>query len=58
MRYLCVDCGRAFTHYPKGVDRNGCSVRMRALMSLIWALGLSRRPVSHMLSGWSVWRLG
>ena len=50
MRYLCVDRGRAFTHYSQGVDRNGCNVRMRALMSLTWALGLSQRSVSHPLS--------
>ena len=50
MRYLCVGCKRAFTHHPQGVDRNGCGVRMRALMSLTWALGLSRRSVAHPLS--------
>ena len=50
MRYFCVGCGRAFTHYPQGVDRNGCSVRLRALMSLMWALGLSRRSVGCVLT--------
>ena len=50
MRYLCVGCKRIFTHYPQGVDRNGCSVRMGALMSLTWALGLSHRSVAHPLS--------
>ena len=43
MRYRCVGCGRAFTHYPQGVDRNGCSVRLSAAIALMWALGLSRR---------------
>lgn len=43
MRYLCVGCGRSFTRYPRMLDRNGCSVSLRALMSLIWALGLSHR---------------
>ena len=32
MRYLCVGCKRTFTHYPQGVDRNGCSVRMMSLI--------------------------
>lgn len=50
MRYLCVGCGRAFTHYPRGVDRNGRSVRLRALMSLMWALGLSHRSVGCVLT--------
>ena len=42
--------GRAFTHYPQGVDRNGRGVRLRALMSLMWALGLSRRSVGCVLT--------
>ena len=50
IRYRCADCGRSFTHYPQGVDRNGCSVRLRALMSLMWALGLSHRSVAHLLT--------
>ena len=50
MRYRCVGCGRSFTHYPQGVDRNGCSVRLRALMSLMWALGLSHRSVGCVLT--------
>lgn len=41
MRYRCVRYERAFTHYPQGVDRSGCSVRLRAVMSLMWVLGLS-----------------
>lgn len=37
MRYLCVGCKRTFTRYPQDVDRNGRSVRLRALMPLMWA---------------------
>ena len=50
IRYLCVGCKRTFTHYLHGVDRNGCSVRMRVLMSLMWALGLSHRSVGRVLT--------
>ena len=50
IRYLCVGCKSTFTHYPQDVDRNGCSVRLRALMSLMWALELSRRSALHPLS--------
>ena len=39
MRYLCVGCRGAFTHYPQGVDRNGRSVRLRALMALMGGIG-------------------
>ena len=28
-RNLCIGCGRAFTHYPAGVDRNGCARRIK-----------------------------
>ena len=51
MRYRCVGCGRAFTHYPQGVDHGGHSVRLKALMSLMWALGLSHRSVECALNG-------
>ncbi len=47
MRYRCVGCKRAFTRYPQGVDCNGRSVRLRALM---WALGLSHRLVGCVLT--------
>ena len=50
IRYRCVGCGRAFTHYPQGVARNGCSVRLSALMSLMWVLGLSHRSVECVLT--------
>lgn len=49
MRYRRVGCGRTFTRYPQGVDRNGHSVRLRALMSLMWAPGLSHRSGAHPL---------
>ena len=48
-RYRCVDCERAFRHYPDGVDRQDQSLRLRGLAALVWALGLSHRSVSHML---------
>ena len=51
MRYRCVGYKRSFTRYPQGVDRNGCSVRIRALMSLMWALGLSYRSEGCVLTG-------
>ena len=47
MRYRCVGCKRTFTRYPQGVDRNGRSVRLRALM---WAFGLARRSVGCVLT--------
>ena len=50
IRYLCVGCGRAFTHYPRGIDRNGRSVRLISLMSLMWAWGLSHRSVGCVLA--------
>ena len=50
IRYLCVGCVRVFTHYPQGVDRGGHSIRLRALMSLMWALGLSHRSVGCVLT--------
>ena len=62
-RYRCCDCGRTFRHYPQGVDRHDQSHRLRGLAALCWALGLSLRSVSHLLSAlgcdlsrMSVWR--
>ncbi len=62
-RYRCYDCGCTFRHYPQGVDRHDQSHRLRALAALSWALGLSLRSVSHLLSAlgcklsrMSVWR--
>ena len=62
-RYRCCDCGRTFRHYPQGVDGHDQSHRLRGLAALSWALGLSLRSVSHLLSAlgcdlsrMSVWR--
>lgn len=49
-RYRCVDCGGTFRRYPEGVDRHTQSKRLRALSALSWALGLSHRSVSHLLT--------
>ena len=49
LRYRCVDCKRTFRHYPDGVDRHDQSLRLRGLVALVWALGLSHRSVVHML---------
>ena len=49
-KYRCCDCGRTFINYPRGVDRNDQSHRLRGLAALRWALGLSLRSVSHLLS--------
>ena len=50
MRYRCADCGRTFRHYPSGVDGHNQSKRLRGLAGLMWALGLSHRSVSHVLT--------
>ena len=62
-RYRCRGCGRTFRHYPQGVDHHDQSMRLRGLAALSWALGLSLRSVSHLLSAlgcelsrMSVWR--
>ena len=50
MRYRCVGCKRAFTRYLRGVDRIEQNINLRALMSLMWALGLSHRSVGCVLT--------
>ncbi len=62
LRFLCADCGRAFRHYPQGVDRRDQSQRL-TFAALSWALGLSLRSATHTLtalgcdmSRMSVWR--
>ena len=50
MRYRCVDCKREFTRFPPDVDRSEHSIRLRAVMSLMWALGLSHRSVGCVLT--------
>jgi transposase-like protein len=49
-RYRCSDCGRTFRHYPQGVDRHDQSQRRRALVALLWALGLSHQSISYLLA--------
>lgn len=48
-RYRCGECGHTFRHYPHGVDRHDQSQRLRALVALLWALGLSHQSISHLL---------
>lgn len=48
-RYRCADCGRTFRHYPQGVDSHDQSQRLRALVALLWALGLSHQSISYLL---------
>ena len=62
-RYRCCDCGHTFRYPPRRVDRHDQSHGLRALAALSWALGLSLRSVSHLLSAlgcklsrMSVWR--
>ena len=40
MRYRCVGCESTFTRYSQGVDCNGCSVRLIALMSADVVVGV------------------
>ena len=49
-RYRCTDCGRTFRYYPQGVDRHDQSQRLRALVALLWALGLSHQSISYLLA--------
>jgi transposase-like protein len=49
IRYRCTQCQRTFRHYPEGVDRHDQSQRLRALVALSWALGLSHQSVSYLL---------
>lgn len=50
LRYRCTDCGRTFRHYPQGVDHHDQSQRLRALVALLWALGLSHQSISYLLA--------
>lgn len=49
-RYWCAQCGRTFRHYPQGVDRHDQSQRLRALVALLWGLGLSHQSISYLLT--------
>ena len=42
--------GRTFRHYPEGIDRHDQSQRLRALVALLWALGLSHQSISYLLA--------
>ena len=57
VRHRCVDCGRTFRRYPEGVDRHIQSKRLRALSALSWALGLSHRSVSDLLTALALSRM-
>lgn len=64
-RYRCSNCGRTFRHYPKGVDRNAQSLRVRKLAALAWVMGISSRDVVDLfralgieLNRMTVWREG
>ena len=48
-RYRCTQCGRTFRVYPKGVSRSQRSLRMKKLLVLMWALGLSYRSIVQIL---------
>lgn len=50
LRYWCSDCGHTFRHYPQGVDGHDQSQRLRALVALLWALGLSLQSISYVLA--------
>ena len=52
-RFMCTDCGRAFRHYPQGVDRRDRSQRLRAFAALSCALGLSLGSATHTLTALS-----
>ena len=50
IRYRCTQCQRTFRHYPEGIDRHDQSQRLRALVALLWALGLSHQSISYLLA--------
>jgi len=50
-RYRCTHCQRTFRHYPSGSTRADQTERLRLFAVLSWALGLSLRNVSLILSG-------
>jgi transposase-like protein len=62
-RYRCCRCRRTFREYPAGSSRADQSERLKQFAAVCWALGLSHRGVSMILSGlgvslshMSVWR--
>ena len=48
-RYRCKQCERTFRVYPEGVNRQQRSLRMKKLLVLMWALGLSYRGIESIL---------
>jgi transposase-like protein len=45
-RYRCLDCGRTFRVYPKGVSKAQVSDRIKGLAVMLYLLGLSYGAVS------------
>lgn len=54
-RYRCCHCQHTFRYYPEGVGRADQTKRLQQYASLCWALGLSYRHASLILSGWEVY---
>jgi transposase-like protein len=50
IRYRCTQCQRTFWHYPEGIDCHDQSQRLRAVVALSWALGLSHQSISYLLA--------
>ena len=48
-RYRCLECGRTFRVYPKGVSKTQTSDRVRGLAVMLYLLGLSYGAVSQAL---------
>ncbi len=62
-RYRCCRCKRTFRYYPEGNSSADQTDRLKSFAVICWAMGLSHRNVSRMLSGlnlllshMSVWR--
>lgn len=53
-RYRCCQCKRTFRHYPEGNTSADQTERLRLFAILLWALGLSYRASSLILSGLKV----
>lgn len=48
-RYRCLECGRTYRVYPKGVGRDQQSDRLKAMSVLLYVLGLSYGAVEDLL---------
>jgi transposase-like protein len=53
-RYRCLECGRTFRVYPKGVSKAQTSDRVRGLAVMLYLLGLSYGAVSLALESLGV----